>query len=783
MRLCLVSSILALILSMHVHSGWLLLNCLAVIVLVLSSWLYFYHGYNFSLFPVLMFVLVLTASYVYGQAWLASALESRLPAGQSGLIIEGRGEVVACDYSQPNIEKFQLKLIELKPSPQVDGLAIKRVNLANYLTRDNEARQISCADTLAFKAKLRAPYSFVNPAFYDYEAWLLSKSIDASGYLMSFQLLTSRDSLSLKLIRWRQQGIERAAQLPGLAGQLVPALLFGESGYLDKEYWSWLQLTGRVHLLVVSGLHIGFVVLLVWFLWLRLVQLEMLLGAQRSFLLRLAPIMLLVSCLFYAYMAGMGLAVQRSALMFLFAIIVSLQRSHWSVFDTWLWVMWIVLMLNPLASLFVGFWFSFIAVGCLLLAYSGSIVAEKHRQEVNAHFLSKYNGQVIFAAMVKPQWLVFIAIIPLLWMFNQPHSFLSLIVNLIAIPVLALVILPLSIMIMCVPAQPFVTLLNFVLEQGFSFLHWVSGHTDWLVYKPAGFWLILLLPLSVVACSLKGMPFRRFSLLLLMLVFMLPNTSSESAKDRLIIFDVGQGLSIYGGSRSGFKWLYDTGAKFRSGFSVGESVVAKNLISAGITDLDILFVSHSDNDHAGGQDGLSRRIKVERVLAGQPKVGEGNCHLLGSRWRMQDGVQWRVLSLDVQRNEQKKKDNNLSCVLQLQIAGKRVLIPGDVEKYVETRLVEQYGKALKSDILIIPHHGSKTSSSLDFIQAVSPSIAIVSSGFKNPFKHPHPDVLARYHNQGILIYNTADSGAIELFLPSLSVTQWRKLSNPIWRQM
>lgn len=797
MRLCLVSSILALIASMHVHSGWLLVAGLMVILVICCSWLFIYQVNAVSLAPILLFSLVISVSYAYSQYWLGSAMASRLPASHSGIIVEGRAEIVDCDYSQPKLEKYELKLLQLNSDPKLDSLALKRIRVVNYLAQEGGAQQPSCADTINFKAKLRAPYSFVNPANYDYEAWLLSKGIDASGYLISFQLVDRPDTFSSRLIKWRQEGILRAAKLPGLAGQVVPALLFGESGYLDKEYWSWLQLTGSVHLLVVSGLHIGFVVLMVLFLWRRIVQLEMILGANRSLLLKFTPLVLLLSCFLYAYLAGMGLAVQRSGLMLLFAIIVSFYRSHWSVLDTWLWVMWLILILDPLASLFVGFWFSFTAVGCLLLAYCGSIrpasesVTKFSSKQFSLSFVDNYLGRVrrfgcyLLGIMIKPQWVVFLGIMPLLWLFHQPHSMLSLMVNALAIPLLAFVILPLSIFLMLVPSDALIAGFNCILELGFGFLHWAAGFSSWLVYKPSGYWLITLLPLAIIACLLKGMPFRRLSLFLIFFVYFIP-IADKAELNKVIVFDVGQGLSIYGKSSEGLHWLYDAGARFRSGFSIGESVVAKNLLSNSVTGLDLLFISHSDNDHAGGQAGLLRRVDVKKIIAGQPKPDEVNCHFLDSRWRQQTGLKWRVLSLDVQSDQQslrRLKDNNLSCVVQIQVNNKRILIPGDIEKFIERKLVEQYGRALKSDVLIIPHHGSKTSSSLAFVKTVSPDFAIVSSGFKNPFKHPHSDVLAVYRELGVPVYNTAESGALELTFPDLTVIEWRKKSAPVWRQM
>lgn len=809
MRLCLVSSILALIVSIHGnltqgHSLWLLM----ITLLSLSLWV---QMTVFKLKPkralalASLLAFVFYATHHYSQEWLQSALESRLQAQYSGITIKGRGGVVTCDLSKSNMEKIQLdvqpKSVEVisdsKKSFTKPSLSLTRLSLVNYLGANDTKQQILCGSSIEFIAKLRAPYSFINPASFDYEAWLLSKGVDATGYLKSYRLLNRHNDMNATgLVLLRQAGLKRASEVNGLAGQIVPALLFGETGYLDKQYWDLLQLTGAVHLLVVSGLHIGFVALLVLFLWHKLVQLEMFFGRQRSLLQRFTPVMLVVCCLVYAYMAGMGLAVQRSSLMLVLAVVVSFYRGHWSLLDSWLWVMWLVLMLNPLISRFVGFWFSFAAVGCLLLAYSGRLVALplQSRKRIALALKPKRPrdkvgmlGLLVFRfieAFIRPQWVVFLAIMPFLWLFFQPQSIASLFVNAIAIPLLAFLILPFSILGLIFTDGIFVQVLNVVLLTGFQLLDLVAEQKHWLVYKPHGIWLLFLPPIVVVALSVKGMPFRRLSLFLLAAIYLLPLRVLENT---LIVFDVGQGLAVYGATHDDqgeFHWLYDTGAKFRSGFSIGESVVARNLLVKMDAELDLLVVSHSDNDHAGGQVGLLKHLKAVELLAGQPNaISERHCHQRDSGWKIEAGLKWRVLSVALQDGRRKLTDNNQSCIVQFEFQGIRILIPGDIEALIERKLVQEYKEELASDILLVPHHGSKSSSSELFIRAVSPKIAIISSGFNNPFNHPHPSVVERLQRLEIAVYNTADSGAVEVDLDDFSLLEWRKQSPPIWRQM
>jgi competence protein ComEC len=788
MRLCLLSSILALIVSMHIQSGInsvvLLFLTGAFCGLILSAWRSISNG------AVIGFLILLSisCSLGYSHYWLESQMVSRLPVALSGIKVSGVATVIDCDYANPQIEKLRLRLVSINSTdPQVRQL--KEIVVNHDLLNRKQARgshsaqglglknRLGCNKTISFSAKLRAPYSFINPYGFDYEAWQLSRGVDASGYILNYKIQSVDTSLSAQLIDFRQWGIKRAAALPGKAGQIIPALLFGESGYLDKDAWVDLQITGTVHLLIVSGLHVSFLILLVMLVWRQLIRLEMLLfSPSHSYFMRFTPLALLFACLVYCYMAGMGLAVQRSGLMLMMAILVSFSRHHWSLFDSWLWVMWMVLVINPMVSLFVGFWFSFFAVGSLLLGHVGIV-----RGTIGSALVEKIR------VLYKPQWIIFLTLLPLLWMYQQPSSLFSFFVNILAIPLLAFVILPLSLVCFAITDGHAVILFNTLLDFLLASLHELSLLSSWLVFKTIGLWIFVLMPFVGFALLFKGFPFKILSLLVLVGVFFLPMKVEE---DTLLFFDVGQGLAVYGklGSSSEFPdettWLYDTGAKFRSGFSLGDAVVAKNILALSGEQLDLLFISHSDNDHAGGEVGLLRKITVKTTYAGQPSQDfHNNCHSLNSAWRFKGRLKWRVFNL-TGLDESRLSDNDLSCVVQIEMAGQRILIPGDAERKIEKALIDQFGEALQSDILLVGHHGSKTSSSENFIRAVKPKLAIISSGLNNPFRHPHQTVVDRFERFSIPIYNTAISGAIEIKLgENPAVIEWRKEKPPIWRQL
>lgn len=786
MRLCLVSSIIALIVSVQFQSEqWPLLLMLlaAVIFLPLST----------SIVQRILSILCIFLSTLYCHVWLAERLEGRLPASLSGSIFQGYGEVISCRDTSSEVQKL---LIRVDSNMGDEGLVkgIRKLSINYYRGIPNKksnksfkagangvedvlvVARISCGSLLKFKAKLRAPYSYINPWGFDYEAFLLSTGVDATGYLLQHEVVGVGAGWRSELLMLRERWVERARSMAAPAGQLVPALLFGESSYLPKNKWNEFQLTGTIHLLIVSGLHVSFLVLMVTIVWYLLVRLEVLLLFPRSSVLfKLTPLVLLLACLLYAYMAGMGLAIQRAGLMLGVGICVVYYRHHWSLLDTWLWAMLLVLMVNPLSALFVGFWFSFTAVGALLMSYSGQVRSVRGSHSSSLKTISIKENIKLF---IHPQWVVFLALMPLLWSFQQSQSLLSLLVNMLAIPLLGAVIMPLALLGFIWPESMATELLNTVLISAMGFLHQISLLPSWLIYKPAGLWLLTLFPLVILSLCLPGMPFKHLSLLLLGSVFFMPLVGN---KDKLIVFDVGQGLAIYG-SANKTSWLYDTGAQFRSGFSLGEVVVAKNILAFNGKQLDLLFLSHSDNDHAGGEEGLRGRIIPNKTYAGQPQSSHhANCHTQADWHKLGKGEdRWRVFNYNLEFSS----DNNQSCVVQIEMAGIKILLPGDIDKRAEASLLNRYGDELKSSVLLVGHHGSKSSSSQEWLMQVEPKLAVVSSGFNNRFKHPHSDVVKRFQQLSIPLYNTADSGAIEIELSeSLPIIQWRKKNPPLWRQM
>jgi competence protein ComEC len=253
---------------------------------------------------------------------------------------------------------------------------------------------------------------------------------------------------------------------------------------------------------------------------------------------------------------------------------------------------------------------------------------------------------------------------------------------------------------------------------------------------------------------------RGFGVLLLLPVLLLRPLMPADGDFELHVLDVGQGLASVIVTHA-HTLVFDTGARFSERLDSGDAVVAPFLRSRGIRRIDMLMISHGDADHIGGAGSLLARWPRTPV-SGQ---GIESLHALdsrsckaGQRWRW-DGVDFEVLHPD---DAQYKRRNNYSCVLRVANAGGSVLLTGDIEADVEHRLTETQSHAIDSDVLVVPHHGSETSSSVDFIAAVSPDIAIFASGYRNRYGFPREQIVWRYRQQGVRLYTTGGSGAISI---------------------
>ncbi|MEO1917304.1 MAG: DNA internalization-related competence protein ComEC/Rec2, partial [Candidatus Thioglobus sp.] len=270
----------------------------------------------------------------------------------------------------------------------------------------------------------------------------------------------------------------------------------------------------------------------------------------------------------------------------------------------------------------------------------------------------------------------------------------------------------------------------------------------------------------------KGLKLRLLSVPILALMLLVPNEKIAQNTALITILDVGQGTSHVVQTQN-HTLLFDTGARYPSGFNLGGSVINPFLKAKQINVLDKVIVSHADNDHIGGLADVLQAFKVKEILTSTPNkiTRQSSLCYAGQQWRW-DGVLFEILS---PTKNTRLKGNNASCVLKVSTDQFSVLMSSDIEKKAEKQLVKHQQEKLNSDILLSPHHGSKTSSTQAFLDAVSPSIIIISSGYQNRFNHPAKQVTDRYKANKIKSINTNCAGQINIKLGAeISINEYRK---------
>jgi len=406
----------------------------------------------------------------------------------------------------------------------------------------------------------------------------------------------------------------------------------------------------------------------------------------------------------------------------------------------------VILLFDPFAVLGAGFWLSF--AGVLALVF----------------FMPEAESEFSFSGFIKAQCIVTLVLLPLTVAFFGQSTLIGPAVNLVAIPLISLIVVPLALLgCLFIPLPVCATALwglaAWLMQEFWRGLVTIQSLSMSSVYmaEPA-FWAVLLALCGAGLCALpKAFPGKWFGIVLFLPMCQPQQTEIPRGAVRVAMIDVGQGLSLLLRTRN-HALLYDTGAGNSHGFSRGLSSVVPALRAEAVTVLDKIVISHGDDDHAGGLQAVLANIPVRRIesSAGELDYSDGLCHA-GQQWQW-DGVRFEVLW---PMQALAERSNDRSCVIQVHSDMGTVLLTGDISQRTEMQLVETYGARLQSDILQVPHHGSKTSSSADFIAAVNPAMAWVSSGFQSRFRHPNGQVIDRYLAQGTRIYNSVDTGWLE----------------------
>lgn len=741
-------------------AGWLLLTCAALLLLGAARW-------RWLGLPALLIL-----GFAHAQQASCPLLCAPFPAEllRQDMLIEGR--IAGLPDRTRERTRFVIEIASATHGGQPVHLP-ERARLSWY----RDAPPLASGEQWRLLVRLKPPHGFINPAGFDYERWLFQQGIGATGYVRASEQNQKLGAGSGGLDLARQHLGARIVTMLGenRASALVRALFLGDREGLAQSDWQTLTRTGTNHLLAISGLHIGLIAAAVFFLarslWVRLGSLSLWLAAPRA-----GALAALLAALGYSALAGFAISTQR-ALVMLAVVLVALLAGRTPRPLTALSLALIaVLLIDPLALLSYGFWLSFGAVAALLHALGGRIGRPR-----------------LMAGWTQAQWAVALGLLPLLlWLFGRA-SVIAPLVNLVAVPLFS-VLLPVILLATLVSlASGWVWPLALVgdgLNWGFGWLETLA-ELPWaslsLSARPLWAWLAAILGVALLLAP-RGLPARWLGWLYLLPLLLLRPPAPAPGSAAVTVLDVGQGLAVAMRSAN-HTLVYDVGPRFPSGFNTGSAVVAPYLRAHGIDRIDLLILSHADNDHAGGLAGLLEEMPVARLLTGEPHrlklPPSADIHIepceTGQRWHW-DGVDLRMFHPPP---GQHRRGNESSCVLHIATGGGSLLLTGDIGTVTEGRLIARYGEALRADVLVAGHHGSATSSSRAFLRAVDPHLTIYSAGFANRWDFPAAEVRARVQSLGIAELNTASAGGIALRLPSAPPLPRPVLSrqqrNRLWR--
>lgn len=699
------------------------------------------------LYPVGLFLLGLAWACCSAQ-W---ALDDRLDEELDGRTLWLEGRVVGLPEVSAGVVRFQLEEAHSRRA-ELPG----RLRLAWY-----GGPEVRGGERWRLAVNLKHPHGLVNPQSFDYEAWLLARRIGATGTIKAGERLAPASGLG----SWRDGLRQRLLAAPafGREGGLA-ALVLGDGSGLSTADWRLLQHTGTVHLMVISGQHIA---LLAGFLY-GLVALLAKLGAwPRGWpWLPVACALALAGALAYGMLAGFEVPVRRACVMVALVLLWRLRFRHLGAWWPLLLALLVVLLLEPLASLQPGFWLSFSAVAVLILVFGGR--------------LGVWNW---WRGLTRAQWTMAIGLLPMMLILGLPVSSSGPLANLLAVPWVGFVTVPLALLgtlLLPVPGvgEGLLWLAGGSLHVLFELLGRIA---DWL---PA--WLPSRLPLWAWLLALAGalllllpagIALRLPGVALLLPALFLPSTAPQEGHAEVWLLDVGQGLSVLVRTRE-HALLYDAGPRFGD-FDSGERIVLPSLRALNLPRLDMLLLSHADNDHAGGAAAILAGMPVARVVSGEPqrlahRVQSEPCDS-GQSW------QWNGVDFRTWQWGRAVSGNQASCVLLVEAGGERLLLTGDIDARAEHALL-QTDFPLAARWLLAPHHGSRSSSSQRFIEAVAPEHVLIARGRHNNFAHPHPQVLQRYQAAGVQVHDSSATGALRVLLGAQGQAQGLRSQARFWRE-
>lgn len=708
--------------------------------------------------------------------WVEQAKES---GSNSQLTEEQRSKTLQSN----NPLRFNLLITRIDNTQLAEAIQLR-------LSWKNATLLLQQGQIVNLRVKIKPSHGLANQGGFSYQTWLNSNKISATGYVLNHKdnvLLSSKNTFRQQLFNDYSSFLVKNHAKHELSPLLL-ALGFGSRTALSKDNWQVLQITGTGHLIAISGLHIGLVATGCFYLvmWLvRLLPLSLLANNHKlqTINLRYFAIGLsMLAALSYGYLAGFSLPTVRALVMLSLYWLTRLLGIHVSVKRWLLLTLFVITITTPFSLFTASFWLSVYAVTVIFL----TLWRFKYRLNQGHVFWRFIKGLFVI------QLSLTVMLLPISAIFFQQISLVALVANIIAVPWMSFISIPLcllSVLIMPVSeylSQFLITLCLASIGSIWEYLTYLST-LPWAV-KPlstveiqllvftggiTGLWLFIQ-PRYFDQIKRKNTVTAVVTLVIVILGFLMSNKPFDRLNHwQVIVFDVGQGLSVLV-QRDKKAILYDTGASYESGFNMVEAVVLPYLQHAGITQLDKVIISHSDNDHAGGLSVLQDAIEIKELIYNtnhdSKEMGISNSIIdngFKNKATMSACLQgkafiWQELTFEMLWPEQEvAKDNDDSCVLLISDNKHKVLLTGDISKTIENKLVKKY-PTLQANVLIVPHHGSKTSSSEAFITQLKPTLAVVSAGFLNRWRMPVTEVVDRYTKENIQLLNSADSGQITI---------------------
>jgi len=618
--------------------------------------------------------------------------------------------------------------------------------------------------------RLRRPHGLFNPHGFDYEAWLLERGIGATGYVRSRPapaLLGLRDAFADRIEQLRESVRDRFKRVLGEtpAAGILAALAVGDQRAISAEEWRLFNRTGVTHLMSISGLHVtlvsGLFAWIVSWLWRRSARLCLRLPARKA-----AAAAAIVGALGYTLIAGFAVPAQRTFWMVTVVALALWTGRIASPARTLALALGVVLVFDPWAVLAPGFWLSF---GAVALIFFVSRAKESAARQ-----------------WVRIQWAITLGLTPAsLFLFSQV-SLVGPIANAVAIPLTSAVITPIALVAAVLPWEAPLHLAAWLMQWQLVFLEWCASLPAalWQQHAPP-LWSVLLGIAGVLwLLAPRGVPWRVTGLALMLPAVAIPPAAPALGEAWVTTLDVGQGLAVL--VRTAERaLLYDAGPAFGADADSGERVIAPYLRATGIGLLDAMIITHNDNDHAGGAASVLENVEVDEFLSSLPQghplhglaLWSHRC-VAGQSWEW-DGVRFELLH-PAPDAAHAKRSNDLSCVLKVSAGGRSMLLTGDIEKGAEADMLWRDRDRLRSDVLLVPHHGSRTSSTPEFLAAVGATAAVIPVGYRNRFGHPNGEVLGRLAME---VFRTDRRGAITAKLSALKFEfqSERLASRRYWR--